>query len=71
MTDLGVAHIVVGGQTDSLSVRTHGDHRVLLHEHIESGGISCIDRVSAARGGKSDTVHNYRKQRAAYAVKLI
>ena len=71
MSDLGVAHVVVGGQTNSLSVRAQGDHRVLLHQHVEGGGVRRIDSVSAAGCCESDTVHDYRKQRTAYAFKLI
>ena len=58
MTDLGVTHVIVGGQTDSGTVCLEGNHGVLGHQHVQIGGVRGSDRVGNGIGCQTHAVHN-------------
>ena len=58
VTDLGIAHIVVGGKSDSRSVGGELSHRVFFHKHVEGGGICVCNGVALLAVADADAVHN-------------
>ena len=67
VTDLGISHIVIGGKSDSRSVRLEFEAGIFCHEHIERGGISLGDSVAVLAVSDTYAVHNDGYDRARNA----
>ena len=70
VTDLGVAHIVIGGKPDGSAVSLERYMRIFCHKHIEGRGVSCRNSISFARGSYADSVHDYREKRPLHAAEM-
>ena len=70
VTDLGVAHIVIGGKPDGSAVSLERYMRIFCHKHIEGRGVSCRNSISFARGSYADSVHDYREKRSLHAAEM-
>ena len=68
VTDLGVTHVVIGGQTNCRTVSAERYHRVLCHKHIESGCVSRCDSICLGCGSDSHAVHNNSQNGTLYAL---
>ena len=58
VTDLGVAHIVIRGQTDRRTMRTERDHRIFRHKTIEIRGTREIYGIGFSGRRETYAVHN-------------
>ena len=69
VTNLGVTHIVIRGQTDGSTVCLERNGWVICHQHIQSGSISACNGVCNSVGSDTDTVHNDSQYRTLDAGK--
>jgi hypothetical protein len=68
VTDLGVAHVVIGGKTYSGSVRFKREAVIFFGKHIESGGVSRFDSVALNTVANADAVHYDSNNRTFFAL---
>jgi hypothetical protein len=70
VTNLGVAHVIIGGQADSHTVRLERYHGVLAHQSVKSGRIRACNGVGDGIGCKTNTVHNDGQNGTLHALKV-
>ena len=63
VTDLGVAHVFVAGQTDSGAVGLQIGVRASCEKIVQSGGLGDHNSIAAAAVTLADTVHDYENNR--------
>jgi hypothetical protein len=64
MSDFGVSHVIVAGQTDGRPMRLERGHQRLGQQAIENRSIGYPDTVAAVSGSQSDPIHNDGNHRA-------
>ncbi len=64
MADLGIAHIIIGGQADRLAVGLQSQHQPFLHQQVEGRGVGDMHSVALVVRPDTDTVHDDGYHRA-------
>lgn len=71
VSDLAVAHVIVGGESYRRAVRLQGNHRIFSHQHIEVRRVGGLHRVGNRVGRESHAVHHDDHNRSFHAGELV
>lgn len=63
VADLGVAHVVVGGQADGRAVRLEPRHGAGRHQLVERRGVGLLDSIAGAAVAAAHAIHDHEYDR--------